>query len=264
MLALLLVGCGHGQPPARPSTTWIVGRSAPAFDPDGPRDDVRWALERQLSLGLTERDSGGQVTPGIADSIGCSSDSLTWTFRLRAGLKFTDGTPVTSTHVREALVGGLARADHATRAWLLVALAGVDKVRAGRKLPRLGIDTPNVRTLVLELARPDRLLLEKLALPGVSAPWKHRDGGWGDAVGVGPYHVVAADGGHSLTLVGGPAVAHVAAIVETLYVRFAIGAPRVRSLLRQGRPDTVWPLPPGLLARPLPPDWSLISRPARS
>src|SRR5258708_24318327 len=34
-----------------------------------------------------------------------------------------------------------------------------------------------------------RSLLEKLALPGVSTPWKRRDGSWADAVGVGPYRV---------------------------------------------------------------------------
>src|SRR5256885_815949 len=155
-LPLALAGCNSAPPPARSSVDWVAGHAAPAFDPDGPPDALRWALERQLSQGLVERDSTGHVHAALADSIACSPDSLHWTFRLRAGLRFTDGTPATSRHVAEALEGGLAREDHATRAWLLAAVRGVDKVRAGRPLPALGIATPDERTLVLELTRADR------------------------------------------------------------------------------------------------------------
>lgn len=257
LLALPLGGCARPAAPVRGSADWVAGHAAPAFDPDGPPDALRWALERQLSMGLVERDSSGAIRAALADSIGCSRDSLTWTFRLRPRLRFTDRTPVTSEHFRTALEAGLARSDHATRAWLLAAVAGMQNVRAGRPLPALGIETPDARTLVLKLARPDRRLLEKLAVPGVSTPWKRRSGSWRDAVGVGPYRVGAENPERSLTLIAVRSVAGVTPLTDTLHVHFLLGAARAGAVMRLAHADLLWPLPPGTLSQPLVPGWSL-------
>ncbi len=251
-------GCSKSVPAPRHAVDWLAGRVQPAFDPDGPPDALRWALERQLSLGLTERDSSGVARLALADSVMVSADSLTWTFRLRAGTRFTDGSPLTSAHVRDALTAGLARTDHSTRAWLLAAVAGVAQVRAGKPLPLLGIAVPNERTLVLRLSRPDRRLLDQLSVPGVSTPWKSRTGNWADAIGVGPWRVASADRQRALTLVAAAPVAGVAARAETLRVRFTTGAARVRATLRNRRVDVVWPLPPEMLTQPLPANWSVV------
>ena len=263
LAGLVLVGslaaCSGPPPRQRTTTRWLAGHAMPAFDPDGPPDALREALERQLSRGLVERDAAGRVRAALADSFGCSSDSLHWTFRLGESARFTDGTRVTSAHLREALVAGLAREDHATREWLLAALRGVTSVRAGRPLPALGIETPDERHLVLHLAARDRRLLEKLAVPGVSTPWKRRTGSWRDAVGVGPYRVAAGDGQRTLTLVASAPVAGVQAAFDTLHVRFLGGAVRVRNILRRSGADLVWPMPPGFLSAGLLSGWEAAS-----
>src|SRR6185503_15174338 len=174
LASLPLAGCSPKRAPAHTATLWLAGHPLPAFDPDGPPDALRQALERQLSRGLVELDSAGVVRAALADSFGCSRDSLTWTFHLRAGARFTDGTRVTSADIRNALVGGLARDDHATRAWLLAAVRGVSGVRPGRALPALGIETAVEARLVLKLAVREPRLLEKLATPGTCTPWKRR------------------------------------------------------------------------------------------
>ena len=258
LLALTLGGCSAPRRTPGVAASWLAGHPMPAFDPDGPPDALRVALERQLSRGLVERDAGGRVRPALADSIGVSRDSLTWTFRLRAGMRFTDGSVVTSGHIRDALAGGLARGDHATREWLLAAIQGVSKVRVGRPVPALGIETPDGRRLVLRLASPDRRLLEKLAVPGVSTPWRRRSGTWRDAVGVGPYRVAAGEGERSLTLVRASPVAGVRAAADTLRIRFLGGAIRVRNILRRSGADVLWPVPPGFLEPGLPSGWELL------
>ena len=261
--ALLPAGCSAPRAPGRVTTLWIAGHPLPVFDPDGPPDALRQALERQLSRGLVEADSAGRVVPALADSLGCSSDSLTWTFRLRGDAKFTDGTPVTSTDIRNALAGGLGRSDHATREWLLAAVKGVGGTRAGRRPTTLGIESAGPSRLVLRLAARDPHLLEKLAVPGVSTPWKRRAGAWRDAVGVGPYRVVAVDGERILTLCAATPCAGVRAAADTLRVRFLAGAIRVRNILRRSGADVVWPLPPGFLDAELPSGWEVASAPAR-
>lgn len=239
--------------------TWAAGCAEPAFDPDGPPHAVRWALERLLSRGLVELDSTGRVAPAAAESLGVSPDGRTWTFRLRPDLRFTDGAEVTSAHFRDALLAGLAREDHGTRLWQLTALAGADRVRAGRALPPLGVETPDARTLVLRLAVPDSSLPRKLALPGIATPWKQRSGAWGGAVGLGPYRVERADPGRSLVLVRADGAPLARALADTLHVRFVLGAPRLRSLLRQGLADVAWPLPPAFLEQAAPEGYRLAS-----
>lgn len=265
LLALSLLppaGCAP-RPPVAVTRTWIAGCAEPAFDPDGPPHAVRWSLERLLSRGLVELDSTGRAVPAAAESVLVAADGRTWTFRLRAGLRFTDGSSATSADFRDALLAGLAREDHATRAWQLAALTGAERVRAGRALPALGIETPDARTLVLRLSAPDTLLPLKLALPGVATPWKRRAGvAWSGAVGLGPYRVAGGVAERSLELVRAEGSVVATALADTLRVRFVVGAPRVRALLRNGVGDLAWPLPPAFLEQAAPAGYEIASAPA--
>lgn len=263
-IATLAAGCASPPAPGR-TAEWLVARARPAFDPDGPPDAVREALERLLTRALVERDSAGAAVPGAAERWEVSPDGRAWTFTLRPGLSFTDGSPCSSAHFRDALEAGLAREDHGTRRWALAALDGVAAIRPRRPLPALGIETPDARTLRLRLAEPEPRLAERLALPGVSAAWKRRDpsGGWSESVGLGPYRAASQRAG-ALRLVRADGARD--RVVDTLDVRFAIGAARVRAALRAGRTDLVWPPPPGLLDEPLPEGYRILtaaSRPPR-
>ena len=245
---------------------WTVGCTEPAFDPDGPPDALRVSLERTLSRGLLERDVHGRIVGAAAERFVWSADSLTLTFTLSPGLHYTDGSPATSEDFRAALIGGLARSDHGTRAWLLGMVQGVAAVRADKPLPKLGIDAPDARTLVLRLTARDPHLLDALAIPGVSSPWKRRTGDWAEAVGIGPFRVLRHEAGRSLTLVAADSSAGRVASADTLRVRFVVGAPRVRTLMRQSATDLIWPLPPAMLDQSLPAPYALhklAAQPAR-
>lgn len=53
-------------------------------------------------------EKSNELVPDLAESLGQSSDGAkTWTYKLRKGLKFEDGTPVTSTHVKYAVARSL-------------------------------------------------------------------------------------------------------------------------------------------------------------
>ena len=258
LVLVLAVGCGTPAPP-RTTLTWLVGQAEPPFDPAGSADPVRWALERLIGEGLVDVDSAGGVVPGAARRWEVTPDGLTYTFRLKPGLSFADGRSCTSADFRMAIEAGLNRVDHSTYGWMLSPIVGVDRVRAGRPLPALGIATPDAHTLVVRLARPDPTLLHKLALPGASSPWMRGayHGGWGG--GVGRYRVVAREPGRRLTLarradVAGP---------DTVRVEFSTSAARGRGLLRQGRADLLWPVPPGMLAQPLPAGYRSVLQPSR-
>jgi peptide/nickel transport system substrate-binding protein len=48
-------------------------------------------------------DEKGNIRPQMVDKYSVSKDSLVWTFTLRPGLKFSDGSPVTSDDVIASL-----------------------------------------------------------------------------------------------------------------------------------------------------------------
>ncbi len=257
-LFLLTPACAPMGPP-RTTLLWLAGQAEPRFDPTGPSDPVRWALERLLGQGLVAEDTTGRIAEGAAHRWDVTPDGLTYTFHLRPGLRFDDGGPCTSAEFRRALGAGLNRVDHATYAWLLSPIVGVDRVRAGRPLPPLGIATPDERTIVLRLARADPTLLHKLSIPGASMPWAGdaAGGGWGG--GTGPYRLVTREPGRRMVLArrspgGGP---------DTIRIEFETGVARARAQLRRGRTDLVWPVPLGLLDQPLPADYRIVARDAR-
>lgn len=64
--------------------------------------------------GLTRFMSDGSVVPGLAESWEISDDGLTYTFKLREGVKFHDGTDMESTDVKFSL--DRARAEESTNA----------------------------------------------------------------------------------------------------------------------------------------------------
>jgi ABC-type transport system substrate-binding protein len=196
-LALLLVataGCSTSGP-ERTTHIWLAGQAEPPFDPTGPADPVRAALERLVGEGLVAEDTTGRIAEAAARRWDVTPDGLTYTFHLRPGLRFASGRECTSSDFRLALESGLNRVDHGTLAWLLSPIAGVDRVRAGRPLPPLGIATPDAHTLVLKLVRADPTLLHKLALAGVSSAWEPGAGNGGWEGGTGPYRIVSREPG---------------------------------------------------------------------
>ena len=108
--------------------------------------------------GLTRFASDGAVIPGLAESWDISEDGLTYTFNLRDGVTFHDGTDFTAEDAVFSL--DRARAEDSTNAQPSL-FAGIESVTAAD-------DT----TLVVTLAAPNGSFLFNMA--------------WGDAVMVAP------------------------------------------------------------------------------
>ena len=92
---------------------------------------------------------GASVEPALAASWDTSADGLTWTFHLRPGVKFSDGTPLTSNDVKVSL--DLARGGKRT-VWK-------DNYKAIKD-----ITTPDASTVNINLVEPHAPLLSELAM----------------------------------------------------------------------------------------------------
>ena len=98
-------------------------------------------------------DNYPKLKPDIAESWTISPDGLTYTFKIRDGVRFHDGTPLTSRDVK------------ATFDRLRAPPQGIVSIRKALFADIKSIETPDPTTLVIKLSGPDGSLLDTLALP---------------------------------------------------------------------------------------------------
>jgi ABC-type transport system substrate-binding protein len=67
-----------------------------SFDSGEGGDFQNYALNLLMFHNLLEQDEKGEVHPVLAESYSVADDNVTWTFNLKQGIQFSDGTPFTS------------------------------------------------------------------------------------------------------------------------------------------------------------------------
>src|SRR5213596_4279698 len=96
-LVALMIGPGMAVPAApQPAGTLVVGLVAEpvALDPAQVTDLNSNRVGRRVAETLVAFAEGStQIVPGLAESWTISRDGLQYTFKLRKGAKFHDGTP---------------------------------------------------------------------------------------------------------------------------------------------------------------------------
>lgn len=97
-------------------------------------------------------DKNNQIAPGQAETYEVSEDGLTWTFHLRDGLKWSDGSPLTAkdfVYSWKRVCDPLVAAPYAET--VLSMVKGYDEAIAGN-LDALGVSAPDDKTFVVELS----------------------------------------------------------------------------------------------------------------
>jgi peptide/nickel transport system substrate-binding protein len=170
-----------------------------ALDPATALEGSVPLIARQVFDTLVQyREGSSDVEPGLATSWAVSRDGLHWTFRIRDGVRFHDGTPLAARHVAESLdrviVPGhpLAPSPNPAPSRFLRGSPGVVKE----------ILTPDQRTVQINLVLPYAPLLTVLAHPVFSVALSGTGAmRW---IGTGPYSVSEVSPGR-ITLDANPA-----------------------------------------------------------
>ena len=76
---------------------------ATTFDPHFATDKTTISINDHMFEGLLRRDPQGNVIPALAESWELADDQLTWTYRLRKDVRFTDGTPFDAAAAKTSL-----------------------------------------------------------------------------------------------------------------------------------------------------------------
>lgn len=190
---LLAAGSAAAAPRARPCAELrllLPGPAAP-LDPALLQSAADLLAARALHAGLLELGKGGALLPALAEELPqASADGRALRFRLRAGLRFQDGAPLTAADVVESLARLLRPESRSPHGWIAAPIEGADEVRAGRTRVPSGLAAPSALELEIRLAEAAPSFLRGLAAPPaavVHAP---------SLAGAGPYRPAsrAADG----------------------------------------------------------------------
>ncbi|MFI1735603.1 ABC transporter substrate-binding protein [Streptomyces acidicola] len=95
-------GTGGGKPQSGGTLTFAVGSDAGCVDPQQVASNDTLYSVRHIVDSLTDQDpKTGKIVPWLAKSWDISSDARTFTFRLRSGVTFSDGSELTAQVVKD-------------------------------------------------------------------------------------------------------------------------------------------------------------------
>ena len=216
--ALALTACGGGKTSEKP-TTGKPGGELTIFTVgdfehlDPQRNYVGSALNfgRLLYRTLTTYKSqpgeaGLELAPDLATDLGTPSDGAkTWTFHLKSGLKYEDGTPITSQDVKYGVERSMSSLiDNGPQYAKQYLVGGTDYKGPYDGKTLSSIETPDEKTIVFKLKSPHGDFGYTVSLPTFSpVPAKQDTKVNYDnrPFSSGPYKIATYARGKSMTLV---------------------------------------------------------------
>ncbi|MDQ4215210.1 ABC transporter substrate-binding protein [Microbacterium capsulatum] len=177
-------GSGGGGSVSNGTATLAMPTEPANIDPIMMRSISAWNMYYAVFDGLTRIDSKGKIQPGLATEWKSNATQDVWTFTIRKGVKFQDGSDMKASDIVYTYNKILASAKSTNR----VAIAMVDKVEA-----------TDANTVVFTLKNPFSAWLNQVATIGI-VPEKVYEAEGPDKfptapVGTGPYKFVAWDHG---------------------------------------------------------------------
>jgi len=184
LVAMLVVACGGtgntgGTTPTPTSHTKaaqdqqvlisnaVVGVSdIGTFDPALISDTASNAPIQDVFTGLVQLDDHLIVQPQMATSYSVASDGVTWTFKLKSNLMFSDGTPIKSADVVYSITRALAPATQSPLGlYYLNIIKGAADFNSGKAKTLAGISAPDDSTVVIVAGKPAAFFLQTLTYP---------------------------------------------------------------------------------------------------
>ncbi len=177
-----------------------LGGSPGTLDPARINDAGDVQLLLQVYAGVTRLDERGNPYPSLASSWDVSADGMTYTFHIRGGLRFSDGSPLDATDIRRSWLRLLDPSVHASAPDVLNVIVGAtDRIAGKVGEDGVGITTPDAHTLVVRLRHPAGYFTAITATPSTfvvprnaasSGDWQSTD----HFVGSGPYTISGLNG----------------------------------------------------------------------
>ncbi|RKL63487.1 ABC transporter substrate-binding protein [Thermoanaerobacteraceae bacterium SP2] len=209
LVMVSLVGCGGGQKAqqsqdqSQPADTKHGGTLQDALGADPPGLDVQqnsmletYYMARLLFSTLVRYKGGTtDLEPELlAEMPTVSSDGLTYHFKLKPDLKFSDGTPLTSKDVKFTFERMLKPETKAINQWVFDPIKGAKDMEDGKATELAGFKIINDQEFEITLEAPYAPFIQNLAVPCASiypaeATQKAGEEWTLNPIGSGPYKI---------------------------------------------------------------------------
>jgi peptide/nickel transport system substrate-binding protein len=156
------------------------------MDPRRERDGMSDPVHLHVVEGLVGFRDDLEVGPMLAESIATEADGTAYVFKLRDGVKFHNGEPLSSEDVKWSW-------DYLMAEDSIWRCRPVFSGEVGMRV--VAVDTPDPKTVVFRLDAPNASFLYNLARPDCAGtPVFHRDslkadGSWNKVIGTGPFEL---------------------------------------------------------------------------
>lgn len=145
------------------------GSEPASLDPHKVESDVEFNIISDLFDGLVSVAPTGEIQPRLAEKWE-NKDNTVWTFHLRPGITWSDGTPITAEDIVwswQRLVDPKTVSPYASYPGSMRIVNGTD-IAEGKKAPEsLGVKAINDATLEVTLTQPNAAFLAMLAHPSL-------------------------------------------------------------------------------------------------
>lgn len=207
-LALALVA-GCSPSPGSSQAILRLGLQDPptTLDPAVAYNIPAIGVSHQMFNGLVTFDHEAKIAADLAETWTVSPDGREYRFTLREGVRFHDGTPLSSADVKASLERVLRPETKSPGASFYRVIEGAPEVIAGKSEHASGLQTPSPREVAIRLSAPQPYFLQLLAMGfGSVVPKAHaNDPDFGKKpVGTGPFVFDRLIPGQRITLKKNP------------------------------------------------------------
>lgn len=233
-VASALAGCGGSGAASAPAATSVdptrqvtIAMSSENEPSAGFDPCVDWGCgehvhEPLIQSTLIATDEDMNFVNDLATEYSCSDDHLTWTFKIRSDVTFSDGEPLTASDV-VFTVNTIKSSPNAQADLSMVAQAVA----------------PDDTTVVLTLTKPFNALLYTLAVMGIVPEHAYGDDYGANPIGSGRYQLVQWDRGQQAILEANPSYYGDAPQIERVVVVF-MGEDAALAAVRAGQVDMAY------------------------
>jgi len=225
-----------------------------SLDPAEVSDENSVLAVTMIYSGLVRLDQKLNVVPDQATWT-ISPDRKVYTFSLKPGITFSDGTPLTAETYVYSLTRALSPAVQSDSVMLFLGnIVGAAGVNTGKATMLSGVQAPNASTLVITLNQPTEYFLQALTNPLAFAvnqksiaqygETDRSDLAAGNGVGTGPFMVKAWQHNTKIVLVPNPHYYGAHTRLTEVDMLFAVDAHTALQAYQGGQYSFVWNITP--------------------
>jgi glutathione transport system substrate-binding protein len=221
------------------TVTIALSSDAVTLNPADTNDNLDFSIERPIYEGLVGFNHNGKLVPELATSWMASDDAKTFTFTLRQGVTFQDGTPFDADAVKTYFDWAKDPANHFVRESLYSVIDHIDVL--SKYKVRFVLGEP-FGAMLFNFAHPAGRIVSPAAIKKYGKDVaKH-------PVGTGPFEFVSWTPGQQVVLKANPNYWGDAPKVSKLVLKLVPNAATRMAMLQSGEAQFIEDLPPQLIA----------------